>query len=96
VSAEGAAQEAYREQPETERTPARAEAVLKASSLLPGTEGSNPVPSSRESAANSVRPLVGNGAPFGSPELLKTIGPELLEGGFGRDVGGRFAQTGSL
>ncbi len=25
-------------------------------------------------------PLVGNGAPFGSPELLKTIGPELLEG----------------
>jgi branched-chain amino acid transport system substrate-binding protein len=22
-------------------------------------------------------PLVGNGAPFGSPELLKTIGPEL-------------------
>jgi len=38
----------YREQPETERTPARAEAVLKASSLLPGTEGSNPVPSRRE------------------------------------------------
>jgi len=28
----------YREQPETERTLARAEAVLKASSLLPGTE----------------------------------------------------------
>ena len=25
-------------------------------------------------------PLIGNGAPFGSPELLKTIGPELLEG----------------
>lgn len=25
-------------------------------------------------------PLVGNGAPFGSPELLQTIGPELLEG----------------
>jgi branched-chain amino acid transport system substrate-binding protein len=25
-------------------------------------------------------PLVGNGAPFGSPELLTTIGPELLEG----------------
>src|SRR5207244_751231 len=25
-------------------------------------------------------PLVGNGAPFGSPELLKTIGPELLVG----------------
>jgi branched-chain amino acid transport system substrate-binding protein len=25
-------------------------------------------------------PLVGNGAPFGAPELLKTIGPELLEG----------------
>ena len=25
-------------------------------------------------------PLVGNGAPFGSPELLKTIGVELLEG----------------
>jgi branched-chain amino acid transport system substrate-binding protein len=25
-------------------------------------------------------PLVGNGAPFGSPELLKTIGPDLLEG----------------
>jgi branched-chain amino acid transport system substrate-binding protein len=25
-------------------------------------------------------PLVGNGAPFGSPELLKVIGPELLEG----------------
>src|SRR5258708_6418548 len=25
-------------------------------------------------------PLVGNGAPFGSPELLKQIGPELLEG----------------
>src|SRR5256885_5264159 len=25
-------------------------------------------------------PLVGNGAPFGSPELLSTIGPELLEG----------------
>jgi len=25
-------------------------------------------------------PLVGNGAPFGSPELLKTIGAELLEG----------------
>jgi hypothetical protein len=42
----------YREQPETERTPARAEAVLKASSLLPGTEGSNPVPSSGESSAN--------------------------------------------
>jgi hypothetical protein len=42
----------YREQPETERTPARAAAVLKASSLLPGTEGSNPVPSSDESPAN--------------------------------------------
>jgi hypothetical protein len=41
----------YREQPETERTPARAEAVLKTSSLLPGTEGSNPVPSSSESPA---------------------------------------------
>jgi branched-chain amino acid transport system substrate-binding protein len=25
-------------------------------------------------------PLVGNGAPFGAPELLKTIGAELLEG----------------
>jgi branched-chain amino acid transport system substrate-binding protein len=25
-------------------------------------------------------PVVGNGASFGSPELLKTIGPELLEG----------------
>ncbi|HVB16317.1 MAG TPA: ABC transporter substrate-binding protein [Stellaceae bacterium] len=25
-------------------------------------------------------PLVGNGAPLGSPELLKTIGPELLDG----------------
>jgi branched-chain amino acid transport system substrate-binding protein len=25
-------------------------------------------------------PLVGNGAPFGSPELLKTIGADLLEG----------------
>jgi len=25
-------------------------------------------------------PVVGNGAPLGSPELLKTIGPELLEG----------------
>src|SRR6266851_869863 len=25
-------------------------------------------------------PLVGNGAPFGAPELLKTIGPELLKG----------------
>ena len=25
-------------------------------------------------------PLVGNGAPFGSPELLNTVGPELLEG----------------
>jgi branched-chain amino acid transport system substrate-binding protein len=25
-------------------------------------------------------PLVGNGAPFGSPELLKTIGAELLDG----------------
>jgi branched-chain amino acid transport system substrate-binding protein len=25
-------------------------------------------------------PLVGNGAPFGSPELKKVIGPELLEG----------------
>src|SRR5205814_4491887 len=25
-------------------------------------------------------PLVGNGATFGSPELLNTIGPELLEG----------------
>jgi len=25
-------------------------------------------------------PLVGNGAPFGSPELLKTIGSELLDG----------------
>ncbi|MGE5269297.1 MAG: ABC transporter substrate-binding protein [Thiohalocapsa sp.] len=25
-------------------------------------------------------PLVGNGSPLGSPELLKTIGPELLEG----------------
>ena len=42
----------YREQPETGRTPARAEAVLKASSLLPGTEGSNPVPSSGESCTN--------------------------------------------
>jgi hypothetical protein len=42
----------YREQPETERTPARAEAVLKASSLLPGTQGSNPVPSSGESREN--------------------------------------------
>jgi hypothetical protein len=28
----------------------------------------------------ALLPLVGNGAPFGSPELLKTIGPELLEG----------------
>lgn len=25
-------------------------------------------------------PLIGNGAPFGVPELLQTIGPELLEG----------------
>ena len=25
-------------------------------------------------------PLIGNGAPFGSPELLQSIGPELLEG----------------
>lgn len=25
-------------------------------------------------------PLIGNGAPYGSPELLQTIGPELLEG----------------
>ena len=25
-------------------------------------------------------PLIGNGAPYGSPELLTTIGPELLEG----------------
>src|SRR5207248_2523656 len=32
-------------------------------------------------AATGKRPkTVGNGAPFGSPELLKTIGPELLEG----------------
>jgi len=30
-------------------------------------------------------PLVGNGAPFGSPELLKTIGPELLEVQAGRE-----------
>jgi branched-chain amino acid transport system substrate-binding protein len=30
--------------------------------------------------AHGKLPLVGNGAPFGSPELLKTIGPELLEG----------------
>ncbi len=30
--------------------------------------------------AHGKIPLVGNGAPFGSPELLKTIGPELLEG----------------
>jgi branched-chain amino acid transport system substrate-binding protein len=30
--------------------------------------------------AHGKVPLVGNGAPFGSPELLKTIGPELLEG----------------
>jgi hypothetical protein len=48
----------YREQPETERTPARAEAVLKASSLLPGTEGSNPVPSSKESGENRRASLV--------------------------------------
>src|SRR5439155_12956691 len=27
-------------------------------------------------------PLVGNGAPFGMPELLKTIGPDLLDGLF--------------
>jgi len=31
-------------------------------------------------ASHGKLPLVGNGAPFGSPELLKTIGPELLEG----------------
>lgn len=30
--------------------------------------------------AHGKIPLVGNGAPFGSPELLKTIGPDLLEG----------------
>jgi branched-chain amino acid transport system substrate-binding protein len=30
--------------------------------------------------ARGKMPLVGNGAPFGSPELLTTIGPELLEG----------------
>jgi branched-chain amino acid transport system substrate-binding protein len=30
--------------------------------------------------AHGKIPLVGNGAPFGSPELLKTIGPELLDG----------------
>jgi branched-chain amino acid transport system substrate-binding protein len=30
--------------------------------------------------AHGKVPLVGNGAPFGSPELLKTIGPELLDG----------------
>ena len=30
--------------------------------------------------AHGKIPLVGNGAPFGSPELLKTIGSELLEG----------------
>src|SRR3954452_6683697 len=30
--------------------------------------------------AKGKMPLVGNGAPFGSPELLNTIGPELLEG----------------
>ena len=30
--------------------------------------------------AHGKIPLVSNGAPFGSPELLKTIGPELLEG----------------
>ncbi|HEV8032012.1 MAG TPA: ABC transporter substrate-binding protein [Stellaceae bacterium] len=30
--------------------------------------------------AHGKVPLVGNGAPFGSPELLSTIGPELLEG----------------
>jgi branched-chain amino acid transport system substrate-binding protein len=30
--------------------------------------------------ARGKMPLVGNGAPFGSPELLNTIGPELLEG----------------
>ena len=30
--------------------------------------------------AHGKIPLVGNGAPFGSPELLKTIGAELLEG----------------
>src|SRR5947199_104178 len=30
--------------------------------------------------AKGKMPLVGNGAPFGSPELLNMIGPELLEG----------------
>jgi branched-chain amino acid transport system substrate-binding protein len=30
--------------------------------------------------AKGKMPLVGNGAPVGAPELLKTIGPELLEG----------------
>jgi branched-chain amino acid transport system substrate-binding protein len=30
--------------------------------------------------AKGKMPLVGNGAPAGAPELLKTIGPELLEG----------------
>jgi branched-chain amino acid transport system substrate-binding protein len=30
--------------------------------------------------AHGKIPLVGNGAPFGSPELLKTIGADLLEG----------------
>src|SRR5271156_2884446 len=30
--------------------------------------------------AHGKIPLVGNGAPFGSPELLKTIGSDLLEG----------------
>lgn len=30
--------------------------------------------------AHGKVPLVGNGAPFGSPELLKTIGSDLLEG----------------
>ena len=69
----------YREQPETERTPARAEAVLKASSLLPGTEGSNPVPSRRESRANLKTTLLGRGiagleapAPAGITEILRT------------------------
>ena len=36
--------------------------------------------STSSSSARGKIPLVGNGAPFGSPELLTTIGPELLEG----------------
>jgi hypothetical protein len=86
----------YREQPETERTPARAEAVLKASSLLPGTEGSNPVPSRRESRANLKTTLLGRGiaglespAPAGITEILRILSPHHGSGGRHADCGGQ-------